>query len=69
MPCEDTSTTYSYFLQIVPTKFKYHEHLLGDDEVVYQYVANRNQVKSHMMPAIYVKYEISPIAMKYNFTN
>ena len=42
---------------------------MGNDDVVYQYVANRHSQYSHMMPAIYVKYELSSVAMKYNFTN
>lgn len=32
-------------------------------------MANRHSQYSHMMPAIYVKYELSSVAMKYNFTN
>ena len=53
----------------MPTKFIYHENILSNDEVHYQYVVNRNTIKSRFMPGLYIKYEVSSIAMKYKFTN
>ena len=49
--------------QIVPTSYK---GLNSNEEInVYQYTASFNQVQSQMLPAIYFRFDLSPITVKY----
>jgi hypothetical protein len=57
---------YEYYLKVVPTTYI---DLAGNQYHVHQFTANNNEMKANMMvPAIFFRYDLSPILVKYTQT-
>lgn len=57
---------YEYYLKVVPTTYI---DLSGNQYNVHQFTANNNEMKANMMvPAIFFRYDLSPILVKYTQT-
>jgi len=52
----DHGVMHQYYISVVPTT--YHT-LDGKDFYVHQFTANSNEIKTHMMPAIFFRYSIT----------
>jgi len=46
---------------VVPTTF---QTLKGKELYVHQFTANSNEIKTMMMPAIFFRYDLSPVTVK-----
>jgi len=54
--------SYEYYIKVVPTKF---QRLRGSEVDSYQYVSNSNHMARFQLPAIYFRYDFSPITVKF----
>ncbi|KAM3129993.1 Endoplasmic reticulum-Golgi intermediate compartment protein 2 [Paramecium bursaria] len=55
--------THQYYISIVPTKY------IDMDNSVYkvnQFTVNTNEAQTHQMPAIYFRYDISPVTVQFS---
>lgn len=52
---------HQYYISVVPTTFV----TLNKTELyVHQFTANSNEIKTHMMPAIFFRYDLSPVTVR-----
>lgn len=54
--------THYYYISIVPTSFLDLSNKVGS---VYQFVANSNDLQTQHMPAMYFRYDISPVTVQF----
>eukprot|EP00744_Colponema_vietnamica_P005440 GILI01007973.1.p1 GENE.GILI01007973.1~~GILI01007973.1.p1 ORF type:complete len:356 (+),score=101.40 GILI01007973.1:82-1068(+) len=54
--------TYEYYVKVVPTTYV---PLSGNELYVHQFTANSNEVQGHHLPAIYFRYDLSPVTVKF----
>jgi len=57
--------SYEYYLKVVPTTFK---TLQGKEFYVHQITANSNEFRTNGMPAVYFRYDLSPVTVKFTLT-
>lgn len=56
---------FEYFTKVVPTTYI---PLSGNPFHVYQFTANTNRIINQQMPSVYLRYDLSPVTMKYTET-
>jgi Endoplasmic reticulum vesicle transporter/Endoplasmic Reticulum-Golgi Intermediate Compartment (ERGIC) len=55
--------SYEYYIKVVPTTYK----TLADQEYyVHQFTANSNEHRSEGVPAVYFRYDLSPVTVKFS---
>ena len=59
---EAQATIYEYYTKVVPTTYR---NLKGREWHVYQYTVNSNKITSTHMPSLYLRYDLSPVTVKY----
>ena len=55
--------TFEYYIKVVPTTYK---TLRGDEYYVHQFTANSNEYKAEGTPAVYFRYDLSPVTVKFS---
>lgn len=58
-----TSFSYEYYIKVVPTTFT---TLDGQEYFVHQFTANTNEYQSHGLPAVFFRYDLSPVTVKFS---
>jgi hypothetical protein len=53
---------HQYYINVVPTTY---EDLNGKQLFVHQFTANSNEIQTYMLPALYFRYDLSPVTVKY----
>jgi len=53
---------YEYYLKIVPTTYT---DISGNTYYVHQFTSSNNELISHMLPAVYFRFDLSPVTVKY----
>jgi len=53
---------HQYYINVVPTTY---EDLGGKQLFVHQFTANSNEIQTYMLPALYFRYDLSPVTVKY----
>jgi len=53
---------HQYYISVVPTTF---EDLSGKQLYVHQITANSNEIQTHTLPALYFRYDLSPVTVKF----
>ena len=57
-----TPVNYEYYIKVVPTTY----HTLGGEEhYVHQFTVNTNEVMVSSFPAVYFRYDLSPVTVKF----
>eukprot|EP01017_Pseudomicrothorax_dubius_P000503 TRINITY_DN0_c1974_g1_i2.p1 TRINITY_DN0_c1974_g1~~TRINITY_DN0_c1974_g1_i2.p1 ORF type:complete len:107 (-),score=29.17 TRINITY_DN0_c1974_g1_i2:55-375(-) len=51
-----------YYINVVPTTY---EDLGGRELYVHQFTVNSNELNTAMLPAVYFRYDMSPITVKF----
>jgi len=59
---EKTGVMHQYYISVVPTTY---EDLGGKKLYVHQFTANSNEIQTTMLPALYFRYDLSPVTVKY----
>lgn len=54
---------YEYYVKVVPTTYKV---LNGEEYYVSQFTANTNEYQSNGPPAVYFRYDLSPVTVKFS---
>lgn len=54
--------SYEYYIKVVPTTYK---TLKREEYYVHQFTANSNEYKSEGAPAVYFRYDLSPVTVKF----
>ncbi|KAM3127184.1 hypothetical protein pb186bvf_020703 [Paramecium bursaria] len=54
---------YQYYLSVVPTTYT---DVSGNEYFVHQFTANSNQVETNNLPAVYFRYDLSPVTVKFS---
>ena len=54
---------YEYYIKVVPTTYKTLKH---EEYYVHQFTANSNEYKSEGAPAVYFRYDLSPVTVKFS---
>ena len=57
------SINYEYYIKVVPTTYK---TIHNKEYYVHQFTANTNEYKTQGMPAVYFKYDLSPVTVKFS---
>jgi len=53
---------HQYYINIVPTTY---QDLSGNEFYVHQFTVNSNELQTSMLPAIFFRYDLSPVTVKY----
>lgn len=53
---------HQYYINVVPTTF---EDINGKQLFVHQFTANSNEIQTYMLPALYFRYDLSPVTVKF----
>lgn len=54
---------FEYYTKVVPTTYR----ALDKEPVhVYQFTSNSNKIQNQMMPSLYLRYDFSPVTVRYN---
>lgn len=53
---------HQYYINVVPTTY---EDLSGKQLFVHQFTANSNEIQTYMLPAVYFRYDLSPVTVKF----
>jgi len=56
------AVTYEYYVKVVPTTY---EKLNGETYFVHQFTANSNEVTNQLLPAVFFRYDLSPVTVKF----
>lgn len=56
------SKTYEYYIKVVPTTYF---NLRGAEYHVHQFTANGNEYPAEGLPAVYFRYDLSPVTVKF----
>eukprot|EP00927_Polykrikos_kofoidii_P066746 TRINITY_DN62310_c0_g1_i1.p1 TRINITY_DN62310_c0_g1~~TRINITY_DN62310_c0_g1_i1.p1 ORF type:complete len:346 (-),score=38.91 TRINITY_DN62310_c0_g1_i1:262-1299(-) len=59
---QDASLIYEYYSKVVPTSYV---PLESSPIHVYQFTANTNRIANQQMPSLYLRYDFSPVTIKY----
>jgi len=57
-----TGVMHQYYISVVPTTY---EDLSGKKLYVHQFTANSNEIQTNVLPALYFRYDLSPVTVKY----
>lgn len=57
--------SYEYYIKVVPTTY---QTLDGSEYFVHQFTANTNEFSSQGMPAVFFRYDLSPVTVKFTQT-
>lgn len=57
------SLSYEYYIKVVPTTYT---TLNDQDFFVHQFTANTNEYQSHGLPALFFRYDLSPVTVKFS---
>jgi len=58
----EVKKTYEYYLKVVPTTY---EDMNKNTFHVHQFTSNGNEVVTNMVPAVYFRFDLSPITVRY----
>lgn len=57
------AVSYEYYIKVVPTTYK---TLKNEEFYVHQFTANSNEYRSEGAPAVYFRYDLSPVTVKFS---
>ncbi|CAG9313644.1 unnamed protein product [Blepharisma stoltei] len=57
--------SYEYYIKVVPTTY---QTLEGEEFFVHQFTANTNEYSAQGMPAVFFRYDLSPVTVKFSQT-
>ena len=55
--------SYEYYIKVVPTTYK---TLKNEEYYVHQFTANSNEYRAEGAPAVYFRYDLSPVTVKFS---
>jgi len=56
------SAIFEYYTKVVPTTYA---SMSGEERHVYQFTANSNRIGNQQMPSLYIRYDFSPVSVRY----